>query len=628
MRTTRLAVRGAQLGAAGTLPAYGPVRPAGTRTVSEEAPAAMRERIARGRLDTPLPYALFSDYDRGDHRLELPAVELDNGLLRATVLPGLGGRLWSLRDLRADRELLFVPKRLRYANFGLTDAWFAGGIEWNLGSTGHTTLTTRPLHAALVAGPYGDALRLWEWERTRDLVLQLDLALAGDRLLVSTRVINPDPEPKPLYYWTNIAVPETERTRVLTTATHAWRTDYSGSLDRVAVPHPDDVAVDVSYPAASRESADYFFETDYRKGRFVASVEPDGDGFAQTATEALHGRKLFLWGNAPGGRRWQHWLADDDAYAEIQAGVCLTQLEHDELAGHETRSWTEAFGGIHVDPAAAGATFAKAAAAAAEAVAHVAPADWLESWHAEWLETYVDARPREILARGSGWGRVELALRGQAAPDGVEFPEVDDDSRLAAGLLRGVPVEQPLLPPISDRWAARLRQAPRGWWTSYALGVGTHVRGEFDSARAQYADSVAQRPSAVALRGLAVLAVLADDRTRAVDLYAQARELDPTSRGLLTEQLRLLLDLGEAADALRTIDEAPSALRDHGRTRLLRIEALHGLGRDNEAVGLLEGLEVEDLAEGDRVIGDLLARIRPGMPLPPALDFRMTADHH
>ena len=58
----------------------------------------------------------------------------------------------------------------------------------------------------------------------------------SDRLYASTRVINPDPEEKPLYYWTNIAVPESPGTRVLTTADAAWRTEYTGALIRVPVP--------------------------------------------------------------------------------------------------------------------------------------------------------------------------------------------------------------------------------------------------------------------------------------------------------------------------------------------------------------------------------------------------------
>jgi hypothetical protein len=285
-----LEVRGSHLGPQGHLPPFRPVRPTPLARVSERATPAMRERVARGRLSSPLPYALVSDYDRDDHPLHVPALELSNGQVTATVLPTLGGRVWSLVDHTRDRELLFVNPRLRFANFGLTDAWFAGGIEWNLGSTGHAPMSTRPVHAAVLEGPTGQVLRLWEWERTRDLLLQVDLWLDGPRLLASTRVVNPDPEPKPLYWWTNIAVPETDGTRVLVPASHAWRTDYSGLLDRVEVPFPDRPDVDVSRPSASTYAADYFYEVADQQGRLVCAVEPDGRGVAQTSTGALAGR--------------------------------------------------------------------------------------------------------------------------------------------------------------------------------------------------------------------------------------------------------------------------------------------------------------------------------------------------
>ncbi|WP_446664055.1 DUF5107 domain-containing protein [Flexivirga sp. B27] len=620
VQATRLAVRGATLGATSSLPAYRPLRAMTTTTLAADAPAAMRERVERGRLHTPLPYGVQSDYDRGDHELDLPAVTLDNGLVRATVLPALGGRVWSLRDLRTDRELLLTPQRLRFAGFALTDAWFAGGIEWNLGSTGHATTTCRPMHAAVVDSPTGQALRLWEWERTRDLILTIDLALAGDRLLASTRVINPDPEPKPLYYWTNIAVPETDRTRVLTPATHAWRTSYTGSLDLVPVPHPDG-PVDISHPAASAASADYFFEVAGQSGRSITAVEPDGRGFVQTSTDELRGRKLFLWGNAPGGRRWQRWLVDDQPYAEIQAGVCATQLEHDLIDGAAERSWTEAFGATTLDPATATGEFEVAAEAAAAAAHDTAPIEALDAWHRRWLADFAVRTPQELLHTGSGWGWVELALREQDSPGGVRFPEVDDDSRAAAALLAGEPVDEPLLPMISDRWHRVIEQAPHGWWRSYALGVHEHLAGRPESARDHYRDSIDTQPTAVALRGLAVLSADTDAADR---LYSQARQLDPSSRGLLTEHVQLLLDAGRPDDGLAAIEQASAELRDHGRTRLLRARALHALGRNDEASAILADLEVPDLAEGDRAIGDLWQSIHPHTPVPAHLDFSMT----
>ena len=267
-----LEVAGSHLGPEGHLPPLGPVRPTPLARLSEHATPAMRERVGRGRLSSPLPYALVSDYDRDDHPLHLPALVLSNDEVSATVLPTLGGRVWSLVDHTRDRELLFVNPRLRFANFGLTDAWFAGGIEWNLGSTGHAPMSTRPVHAAVLEGPTGEVLRLWEWERMRDLLMQVDLWLDGARLLASTRVVNPDPEPKPLYWWTNIAVPETDGTRVLVPATHAWRTDYSGLLDRVEVPFPDRPDVDVSRPCAST-----YFSNAWCASKYLCRSASDAD---------------------------------------------------------------------------------------------------------------------------------------------------------------------------------------------------------------------------------------------------------------------------------------------------------------------------------------------------------------
>ncbi len=161
---------------------------------SLDLPADMRERMAYGRLANPLPYALQNGYSRDLRSRNIPALRLTNRRLEALVLPGLGGRLWSLRDLAADRDLVFTNRRLQFANFALTDAWFAGGIEWNLGSTGHSATTSRPVFSGSVPSNRGAVLRIWEWERTRDLVFSVDLLMPADRplLLAFVRIRNPD----------------------------------------------------------------------------------------------------------------------------------------------------------------------------------------------------------------------------------------------------------------------------------------------------------------------------------------------------------------------------------------------------------------------------------------------------
>ena len=111
------------------------------------APEVARD-IGRGCARRVLPYRLQDRYDRAVRDQEFAGVTLDNGLLKAVFLPEMGGRLISLFDRGAGRELLFHNPVLQPANLALRDAWFAGGIEWNIGRFGHAHHTCSPVFAA------------------------------------------------------------------------------------------------------------------------------------------------------------------------------------------------------------------------------------------------------------------------------------------------------------------------------------------------------------------------------------------------------------------------------------------------------------------------------------------------
>jgi Domain of unknown function (DUF5107) len=49
-----------------------------------------------------------------------------------------GGRLWSLVHKPTGRELLHRNPNFWPANLALRNAWVAGGVEWNLGTIGHS----------------------------------------------------------------------------------------------------------------------------------------------------------------------------------------------------------------------------------------------------------------------------------------------------------------------------------------------------------------------------------------------------------------------------------------------------------------------------------------------------------
>jgi hypothetical protein len=71
-----------------------------------ELPPDLRENIEYGRLHSPLPCLNQDGYDRTLVDTPFPALVLENDHLRATVLPSLGGRLYSLVHKTSGQELL------------------------------------------------------------------------------------------------------------------------------------------------------------------------------------------------------------------------------------------------------------------------------------------------------------------------------------------------------------------------------------------------------------------------------------------------------------------------------------------------------------------------------------------
>ena len=634
---TTLGLLAADVGPESPLPPLTGLQRLPDLSASPDLPPDMRARIGYGRLANPLPYALQNAYRRNLRPRDIPAIELTNGRLEARVLPTLGGRLWSLRDLLTDRDLVFTNQRLQFANFALTDAWFAGGIEWNLGSTGHSTTTSRPVFAGSVPSSRGTGLRIWEWERTRDLVFSVDLVMPADRplLLVFVRVRNPDADTKPLYWWTNIAAPEEPGIRVMAPAARAWRTEYDGSIKPVEVPFPDDSATDISYPLRAQRTADYFFQVPAEGRPWIAAVQADGRGLVQTSTAQLPGRKLFLWGTAAGGQRWQEWLCGPGSrYLEIQAGLATTQFEHMRLEAGAEVSWAEAYAPIEAMPEAVHGSWPDALAAVAAFVARAIPDEELEEWYGWWRAEVADRAPEQLTA-GSGAGEAELVVRGED-PDslpGTPFGRpLRDGFRHLVELAYTGEVDQDaagadvLVPPITDRWSVVLDRAGGGWWGQLMIAIRCHARGDLEDARLGYLKSDRLKPTPWAARGLALLASAQGDHANAANLYARAIDQARACLPLLVEATDQLLAAGRPRRCLAMIEAAPEEVAAHGRVVLQRVRALLADGQADEARALLEaGIEVPDVREGE-TLGTLWSTAFGDRPLPHHYDFRMRPD--
>jgi len=618
--------------------------------------------VGYGRRSTCLPYRLQDRYDRNRCPRAFHAAVLENEHLRATFLPELGGRLWSLVHKPDGRELLDANPVFQPANLAIRNAWFSGGVEWNIGIIGHTPFTCSPIFAARLRAADGTpVLRMYEWERLRGAPYQIDAYLPDGSpvLFVRMRIRNPHPREIPMYWWSNMAVPETPDTRVLVPASSAYHFGYTGGVNSVPIPYHLDT--DVSYTTNLNRAMDFFFRIPPGRRPWIAALTADGSGLVQTSTARLRGRKLFLWGRGPGGQRWQEFLSvHGQAYIEIQAGLARTQLECLPMPARAEWAWLEAYGLLQADPAAVhGADWERAWRAADARLDDLIPQPALDAEFTRTAE-FADRPPEEILQQGSGWGALELRRRardGEAPFCGRELPFGDPTAEQASWLALLEKGAFPPAPPTAEpgawmvqaEWRQKLETAIRAgrgdhWLAWLHLGVMRCDAGDIDGAREAWEHSLALEPSPWALRNLAVLAKQAGDAGTAADRWLQAQRMLP-------ELLQLAIECGRALMAadcpriwLELLPSLPAEVREYGRIRFLEARALLAVEEFEAAERMLQGLVVHDMREGEVSLSELWftlqeqrlakregvpidealqARVRQEFPPPAVIDFRM-----
>lgn len=613
-----------------------------------------------------LPYLVQNGYGRTRRDRSFVALVLENEILRATFLPELGGRLWSLVHRPSDRELLHVNRIFQPANLALRNAWFSGGVEWNCGVMGHTPLTCSPLFAACTTHDDGSpVLRLYEWERIRQVPYQIDAWLPDGSpvLFLRVQILNPHDHQIAMYWWSNIAVDEFEGGRVITPADRAYHFDYHETIEPTPIPY--DRGMDVTYPTNLPHACDFFYDIPDDRRKWITHVDAAGNGLIQTSTSRLFGRKLFAWGQGAGGKNWQSYLAARDmSYIEIQAGLTRVQTEYIRMPARAEWSWTEAYGLMEADPARTHDKDWQVVKREIESkLERLLPEPTLERQHERARDMAVSP-PHRVLHTGSGWGALERRRR-------EKFNEVPfcgssllfDDASLGPEqgpwldlLERGaIPCPSTDVSPVSymvqDQWRSLLETAIEtehgGHWFGWLhLGVMRHYAGDTEGASRAWESSCEDQRNAWALRNLAILAQQTGDHTKAMDLYRESCRTLPALVPLAEECSELMLKQKSPHAWLDLLSTLDPTLQNHDRIRFISARAhLHLDDFETVERFFANGAVLPDLREGETSLSDLwfdmVARRRArdeGIPLddalrdqvrrdatlPKSLDFRMS----
>lgn len=268
-------------------------------------------------------------------------LNLENEYLRLTVLPDLGGHVYSCLDKRTGREMFYANAAIKKALIGYRGAWAAFGIEFNF-PVSHNWVSMSPVDFATAQHPDGSASI---WVGNSDQVYRshwgVELRLRPGRTVLEQNVelYNQSDVRHRYYWWTNAAVQSWEDSRLVypteLMATHGFTSVEPWPVDRRGR--------DLSVIRNQTDGPVSLFTYRTREG-FVGVYHPrTSSGTAHVASPAdLPTHKVWSWGYDRDAASWRTALSDDDSgYVELQAGLFRNQETYAFLEPQESLRFSE-----------------------------------------------------------------------------------------------------------------------------------------------------------------------------------------------------------------------------------------------------------------------------------------------
>ncbi|HYK36243.1 DUF5107 domain-containing protein [Alloacidobacterium sp.] len=287
------------------------------------------------------PYTMREDVHRTETVHSWRAVFLENEYLQCTILPDLGGHIYTCIDKINGKPMFYANPTLKKALIGYRGAWSAFGVEFNF-PVSHNWVSISPVDYAYSSSPDGSASvtvgnrdRVYGMEWTVQLVLHPGSTVLEERVTLT----NPGDLRHRFYWWNNAGVQVWDDSKIWYpmqfTASHGF-TD----VDTWPV---NSKGMDLSIIANQKDGPVSLFSHGSREP-FMGIYNPQTDaGVVHYAEYSdLPAKKIWTWGVDTDGLAWRKALSDNNsAYAEVQAGLFRNQETYGFLEPQQVIRFSE-----------------------------------------------------------------------------------------------------------------------------------------------------------------------------------------------------------------------------------------------------------------------------------------------
>ena len=286
------------------------------------------------RIGKIYPYWRFQDFSQKAVEQSWKMVVLENEYLRVKIFPQIGGKVWSIFDKTAGRELVYDNDVVKFREIALRGPWTSGGIEFNFGVIGHAPSCSSPVDWKTETKPDGSvSCYIGVMEMTSRSRWTIEINLPADAAWCSTRATwhNQTAEWQPYYSWANSAVETSDDFVLLYPAVNAIFHD--GEIETYPI---NEQGVDISVLANQTYGQDKSYHMIGSHKSFFGSYYPSDDWTSMhwSSRDEKLGRKYFTWAQSEQGNIWVDLLTDNrPQYVEMQSGRLFNQNDFSSSTG-------------------------------------------------------------------------------------------------------------------------------------------------------------------------------------------------------------------------------------------------------------------------------------------------------
>jgi tetratricopeptide (TPR) repeat protein len=287
------------------------------------------------------PYVLRENLTSRRVNHDWRAIYLENEYLKCSVLPDIGGHLYTCVDKISGQSMFYANTSIKKAAVGYRGAWAAFGIEFNF-PVSHNWVSMSPVDFAFVKNADGSASvivgnvdRVYGMEWTVELMLRPKSTLLEERVTLSNRS---DVRHR-FYWWNNAAARVSDDSQIV----YPMRFAASHGFTEVVRWPVDEDRHDLSIIRNHVHGAVSLFTHGSREGFMGVWHSGTRTGTVHFAEyEDLPAKKIWSWGVDEEGMDWRKALSDDNSgYVEIQAGLFRNQETYAFMAPRQSIHFSE-----------------------------------------------------------------------------------------------------------------------------------------------------------------------------------------------------------------------------------------------------------------------------------------------